>query len=827
MASSTGLVGANRVDLRKSLRQYFADHKLDEREIDAFEQGYCSDIDVVEAVTNWYIDELPNLKDKATAGNIAWADKLYEIAGEILDADFSQSNLMDMYVKFLETYPHPEHIRDKDELIHKLKNGPGHCDGFAFAVGAAYLLERTPKRFEKGVAIPRNDWTWLKGVFKTLIHWDGKSALDSKKNKDILASLRLIFNAQNSPTKLSIDQSDWDKIYSDTCGREYKSQSVVLPFDQGKGTRKLVTTLLKSASQKPVVKMTEIKATETIQDEPEYDVELLKLGINAHATLIIQETNRKTGAVQYLYYDSNNCRGMTLPISNSRLLDLLLQRAHWLDKTKTDFHMISGKFFNFDGAKRLISLDQIATETELKALNSSNLGTYLNYATSEGNEGMFQYLLDHDANPSLKTARGYTTLHEAAKHGRATFVKKLGALTHNKPDVEAESKIAGVRAIHSAARYGHADAIREVIALGANIEAKTKSTAPKHAGWNALHIASHFGHSEVVRVLLDEAINNYARTTDGSTAISLAVSADHLDVADILIEDGVDLLEKFGGKSLLDLAKSDAMRKRLQPAMLLDSITRNRFDVTQELLDSKVDIDVMNPLGKNALQTAVEKNSIDAVDFLTDRNADVLVMHENKSLLDLATTQGMRLFLAPIMLKRAIEVGNVAIIRQALLYAAINFPLFTGELPLMIAVKSGNLESIAELCTAGADVNALGEKGQTALSVAAAAGRLDIVKLLIQNRADLLLKANQAAMDVAKDSTICEFIKQEIAKANLQKFVSGKKNSALAKLSVVASSATESKKEVVVLSRNQRNKLQKNKKLADVMNAVTVRVAAR
>jgi hypothetical protein len=155
MASSTGLVGANRVDLRKSLRQYFADHKLDEREIDAFEQGYCSDIDVVEAVTNWYIDELPNLKDKATAGNIAWADKLYEIAGEILDADFSQSNLMDMYVKFLETYPHPEHIRDKDELIHKLKNGPGHCDGFAFAVGAAYLLERTPKRFEKGVAIPR------------------------------------------------------------------------------------------------------------------------------------------------------------------------------------------------------------------------------------------------------------------------------------------------------------------------------------------------------------------------------------------------------------------------------------------------------------------------------------------------------------------------------------------------------------------------------------------------------------------------------------------------------------------------------------------------
>src|SRR5689334_8257049 len=54
-----------------------------------------------------------------------------------------------------------------------------------------------------------------------------------------------------------------------------------------------------------------------------------------------------------------------------------------------------------------------------------------------------------------------------------------------------------------------------------------------------------------------------------------------------------------------------------------------------------------------------------------------------------------------------------------------------GERPLDIAAVRGNLEEICALLEAGAEVNAAGEHGNTALHEAVSQGNLSAVKLLV------------------------------------------------------------------------------------------------
>jgi uncharacterized protein len=58
--------------------------------------------------------------------------------------------------------------------------------------------------------------------------------------------------------------------------------------------------------------------------------------------------------------------------------------------------------------------------------------------------------------------------------------------------------------------------------------------------------------------------------------------------------------------------------------------------------------------------------------------------------------------------------------------------------PLIEAVRGKELNSIGELLASGADVNEQGEQGWTSLNWASGKGELDLVKLLVENGADVL-----------------------------------------------------------------------------------------
>ena len=78
-----------------------------------------------------------------------------------------------------------------------------------------------------------------------------------------------------------------------------------------------------------------------------------------------------------------------------------------------------------------------------------------------------------------------------------------------------------------------------------------------------------------------------------------------------------------------------------------------------------------------------------------------------------------------------------------------------GVTPLMAAARGDDLEGVAVLLAAGADVNATNEEGDTALILACRAGNAGIVKLLLQHNADVHAENDQgsSALTACRDTS--------------------------------------------------------------------------
>src|SRR5205823_627389 len=72
-----------------------------------------------------------------------------------------------------------------------------------------------------------------------------------------------------------------------------------------------------------------------------------------------------------------------------------------------------------------------------------------------------------------------------------------------------------------------------------------------------------------------------------------------------------------------------------------------------------------------------------------------------------------------------------------------------GHTPLMVAVQSGHVDTVAALIGRGADVNGRDPSGRTALMIAAGAGNRGIVHYLISRHADVRAKDNDGITALA------------------------------------------------------------------------------
>ena len=118
-----------------------------------------------------------------------------------------------------------------------------------------------------------------------------------------------------------------------------------------------------------------------------------------------------------------------------------------------------------------------------------------------------------------------------AKTETAALLRKHGGKTGAWLDAD--------KSIHTAARAGHIEAVKQHLAAGADVNAKLDR------GYTALQFAAGRGHKEIAELLIAEGADVNAKDDDGDTPLDQAILDKQTETA--------DLLRKHGGKTSEEL----------------------------------------------------------------------------------------------------------------------------------------------------------------------------------------------------------------------------------------------------------------------------------
>jgi uncharacterized protein len=419
-------------------------------------------------------------------------------------------------------------------------------------------------------------------------------------------------------------------------------------------------------------------------------------------------------------------------------------------------------------------------ETSL-ALALINQGADVNAAQSDGTTALMwaahrddrlliDRLLNAHADVKLMNAYGASALSQAAELGDAAVIKQLLKAGAD-PD---SANGAGQTALMIVAREGNVPAARLLIRYGAHVNA-----AEKVRGQTALHWAAAASQPAMVRLLLRHRADPNARSKldrdqrqvssepriqwrppGGITPLLYAARQGCLVCVKNLVEGGADV----------NLPDPDGI------APLLIATENFHFDVAAYLLEHGANPNQWDWWGRTPLYAAVDLHTLPAggrPDHLSLDKTTCLQMI--KLLLDAAANPNAQLKLFPpfrsigadrgadLMLTigttpliRAAKAGDTAAMQLLLAHGANPIlPNSLGITPLMAAAGLGSddidtrgkyvtqqeaIASIALLLAAGANIDAVDDRGQSALHGAAYRGWNDVVKYLVAHHADLYLK---------------------------------------------------------------------------------------
>jgi ankyrin repeat protein len=290
---------------------------------------------------------------------------------------------------------------------------------------------------------------------------------------------------------------------------------------------------------------------------------------------------------------------------------------------------------------------------------------------------------------------------------------------------------------------GHTDAVRLLIEAGADV------LAADQEGLTPLMNAAENGTVPVLQVLVDAANKDpeylNALSNTGFTALIIASAHGHAEAVDYLLTAGAD-------------AEKTAENK-VTPLMF--AAASNHVDVMKVLLEKgNAQLDARHSNGGTALLEATTGGAVDAIRYLLEKGAQVDFVDDDgvTPLMAIASNgneEGFDLVLDALKMKMLAEE----------LTKFINKFSYSGGSTVMFATAGGHEAATKKLLELGADINAIAKAtpeyleklkkliaegtvqeeephvdGVTALHVAAQAGHLDVVNMVIEAGADVTIK---------------------------------------------------------------------------------------
>ena len=350
--------------------------------------------------------------------------------------------------------------------------------------------------------------------------------------------------------------------------------------------------------------------------------------------------------------------------------------------------------------------------------------TPLALACTNASVGMVKRLLAAGANPNVVQSTGETAVMTCARGGVWDAVKPL---VDRNVDLNAKEDSLGQTALMWAAWEGHTQVVRGLIEHGADVHARTGT------GYTALLLAAREGYKEITESLLDAGANVNDASEDGTTALVVAIIRRQTSYAEFLLSQGADPnlgpgftpLHWAAGKwdtELNDLSNGvaegnqwsafaglkDSDRLRIVKLLLAHGADPNTRTERTPGFGIKVKGHLGNIAGATAFLIASRANDVDVMRELLAHGADPMLPN--------------RAGTTPLMM--AAGVGH--------------------EPGITRSTEADALEAVYLCVELGADVNAVNERGDTALHGAAWRERADsIVQFLVDRGAELDVKNNR------------------------------------------------------------------------------------
>ncbi|XP_060527199.1 ankyrin repeat domain-containing protein 17-like isoform X2 [Cylas formicarius] len=353
----------------------------------------------------------------------------------------------------------------------------------------------------------------------------------------------------------------------------------------------------------------------------------------------------------------------------------------------------------------------------------------LSLACSAGYFELAQVLLAMHANVEDRGIKGECTpLMEAASAGHLDIVRLL---VHHGADVNAQSTSGNTPLMYACAG-GHTDVVKFLLENGANVEDHNEN------GHTPLMEAASAGHVGLAKILLmhGAGINTHSNEFKES-ALTLACYKGHLDMVRFLLEAGADQEHKTDemhtalmeasmdghvevARLLLDSGAQVNMPTDSFESPLTLAACGGHVDLAMLLIERGANIEEVNDEGYTPLMEAAREGHEEMVHLLLGQGANINAQTDE--------TQETALTLACC--------GGFTEVADILLKGGANIELGAST-PLMEAAQEGHLDLVRFLLEYGANVNAVTQTNDTALTYACENGHTDVADLLLQYGADL------------------------------------------------------------------------------------------